>query len=521
MTTVIAFLLLATQKGEHADKLGVGLEGIGGHALEFVDVMKTSRAWETLDGKGSAKVDANGWPTEDARTVAFDMRPAFAWAPPIDDPDKYQIDVSGRYSLSFKGKADIGSGEDPNGFSIENQTFNPTSGETTADVVLPKGKALVILQFKNTQGGVRDVHLIRPGYARDTKDVFTKPFLKAVSHFPVLRFMDWLDSNSTNPFFGDKQNTTEWEDRHLPSDPSFARLGRKFGAPWEYVVALANQTKKDIWINIPAGASNDYVKQLAKLMKDSLNANSKIYLEYSNEVWNWGFLQATYNRMAAEAEVKAGKSNLNSDGEASWDVWRRRRHARRTMEIGQIFAAEFGQPSLNTRIRPVMAWWVIAPDQYLDMLAWLDKTFGPPKNYLYAVAGAPYFNVQEAAKDASVDQLLAAFRKSSDGSVKYRQGMIAAAQKYGLKAFCYEGGADTGGGDPTNVANRIRAERDPRMKNLIVHDLVDNWYALGGDLFMYFTLSSGYSRYGCWGLTDDITKLNTPKWLGAMEVLGK
>src|SRR5689334_4094242 len=85
-----------------AGKLGIGLEGVGGRALEFVDAMKTSRAWETPDGRRPARTDEHGWPLEDARTVVFDLRPTFAWAPPIDDPDRYQIDVSGRYSLSFR-----------------------------------------------------------------------------------------------------------------------------------------------------------------------------------------------------------------------------------------------------------------------------------------------------------------------------------------------------------------------------------------------------------------------------------
>jgi hypothetical protein len=59
------------------------------------------------------------------------------------------------------------------------------------------------------------------------------------------------------------------------------------------------------------------------------------------------------------------------------------------------------------------------------------------------------------------------------------------------------------------------------MKDLVLHDLRNNWYALGGGLFMYFTLSSAYSRYGCWGLTDDITKLNTPKFRAVKQLLSK
>jgi len=406
---------------------------------------------------------------------------------------------------------------DSNALAIENQKY--AGGVTTADLVVPKGKALVVLSFLHTEGGVKDVHLLRPGYPRDTKQVFSTPFLNAIKPFPVLRFMDWLDSNGTNPFFGDAKNTTEWSDRHVPTDASFERRGPKFGVPWEYVIRLANEANKDIWINIPIAASDDYIKQLAQLMKRDLHAGAKIYLEYSNEVWNWGFLQATYNRMAAEAEVKKGGSNLNNDGEKSWDVWRRRRHARRTIEIGRIFTSTFGPASFGTRIRPVMSWWVIAPDQYRDMLEWVQRTYGPPAKVLYAVAGAPYFNTEKAPKNASVGQILDAMAESSSQSATMRAEMIGVAKRWDLKAFCYEGGPDSGGGSPVNIANRIRAQRDPRMKDLVRDDLDRYWYKAGGGLFMYFTLTSAYSRYGMWGLSDDVTKTDTPKWQAVRAIL--
>jgi uncharacterized protein (TIGR03437 family) len=48
----------------------------------------------------------------------------------------------------------------------------------------------------------------------------------------------------------------------------------------------------------------------------------------------------------------------------------------------------------------------------------------------------------------------------------------------------------------------------------------DNWFGRGGDLFMYFALSGAYSRYGCWGLTEDITSLNTVKLQAVQDLVG-
>jgi hypothetical protein len=83
---------------------------------------------------------------------------------------------------------------------------------------------------------------------------------------------------------------------------------------YEDIIALANETGVDVWINVPALASDDYVCRLARLFRygeqgdtsntacdpsapagtattSPINNTSKIYVEYSNEIWNWGFHQ--------------------------------------------------------------------------------------------------------------------------------------------------------------------------------------------------------------------------------------
>ena len=43
----------------------------------------------------------------------------------------------------------------------------------------------------------------------------------------------------------------------------------------------------------------------------------------------------------------------------------------------------------------------------------------------------------------------------------------------------------------------------------------------GGDLYMVFSHCSPYSRYGCWGLSEDIANLQTPKWQAIYELTGR
>jgi len=496
--------------------LGVNLEGLSGRGLEFVNIVKSARAFEAIGG-GPVAVDEHGWPLGDARTVLMDQRPIPEWTGTVDDPDVYRVDVSGTYKMSFTGRADVSTAEG-GGVTIENLVYDPVTNTTTADVVLAQGSALLALNFANTNGGIKNLKVIRPGYDLDTNQIFTNEFLAALAPFSTIRFMDWLASNNTNPYYGDADHTWDWNERRLPGD---APRTDRHGAAWEDIIALANETGKHIWINIPIAATDEYIAQLAVMMKERLNEGINIYLEYSNEVWNWAFHQSIYNQMAAEAEVAAGGSILNQDGSTDKYQWGRRRVMKRIVDIGRLFAQEFGQEAMNTRIRPVYAWQIVQPWQYEEQLNWAKATYGDPSHYLYAIAGAPYFNAEHASDTATVDELLDVMSRSSDESRAMRQALGDIASRFGLRNLVYEGGPDNGGGSTVNVGNRILANRDPRMGGLVYKDLMQNWYADGGGLFNYFTLSSPYSRYGSWGATEDITRLDTPKYQALVSVSQK
>lgn len=114
------------------------------------------------------------------------------------------------------------------------------------------------------------------------------------------------------------------------------------------------------------------------------------------------------------------------------------------------------------------------------------------------------------------DKALGAFRDSpTDWTTgEGEKGLREIADIFGIRLLQYETGPANGGGDATNVANRIRANRHFRMKGLIEYDLGNNWIdhpELQGGLAMYFVLSGSYNRYGCWGATEDMDELHTYK----------
>jgi len=57
------------------------------------------------------------------------------------------------------------------------------------------------------------------------------------------------------------------------------------------------------------------------------------------------------------------------------------------------------------------------------------------------------------------------------------------------------------------------------MGELMKHDFIENWLPLGGELYMYLEVVSAYSRYGCWGQTEDAANLDTPRFRAIYDLV--
>lgn len=492
----------------------------------FVDLAREARPFTKFDGT-AAPVDRNGWPLSDGQVVLFDERPVKAWAPPADDPALFQPDMSGAYQLSFTGQAVV-TNAGPASITISDEHYDRAANRTTFRATLPKGSpSMLCLRFSRTRrtahdkegSGITELRCIRPGYSPATTQIFDTAFLDALRPFAYLRFMTWLGTTRA------AAPKIEWADRALPSDAvqGFAALrpGAR-GIAWEYVVALANTLGKDIWINVPADATGEnpkdqasYVYQLAALLKRDLNPGISIYVEYSNELWYDRFPAYAWNRQAAAAEVARGGSTLNSDGSRGLNVWARRREAKRLYEITKIFDAVFGGPA---RIRPVFAWWFLKPAEFRDVLAWMNRTYGPPKTYFWAIAQSDYFDDAGAGASSTVPAILSIMRANSDAGVTYTRRIDAIAREFGLRHTCYEGGPDNGGSSNANLASRIAANRTPEMAALMERHIGRNWFPHGPASFTYFSLSSPYAAFGSYGATEDYRLAATPKFKAVVSL---
>ncbi len=480
-----------------ADFLGANLPAINDYSYTpvYADLVKQARAFGPTDRPWGGPTDvvpvgSDGWPTGDFGVFLLALPGA-----------------EGTYKLSFTGKADVSLSASYN-TRIENLRYDAALNRTTADVVRgpnadnPSATNMVLI-FKNTGAGIKDLKVVRPGYDALNPPLFTNEFIDHIARFKVLRFMDWLRTNN-NP-------STSWATRTPPNRHYMPATG----VPWEHVIALANQTQKDIWINIPVAADDDYVLQLARLLKSTLNGNSKIYVEYSNELWNSQFYQFGTNRNLATQELYDNPSSvLAYDGKTHVDVIGFRRIAKRGKEISDIFRSVYGDAAMMTTVRPVFASQVV--QTYLAQLglSFIDAVYGPPSRYFYAFAGAPYFNMGslQQVDGLSVDAVLQALGDSVTALPRqaYLEKNVAFASWYGLPFFAYEAGSDTFGAG--SLAAKKAATLDPRMLDLCKRYL-STWYAGGGQMLLWYTAgaSNWDTQYGSWGLTTDLALTDTPK----------
>ena len=480
-----------------ADYLGANLPDITDYAYTpvYADLVKQARAFGPIDHPWGgptdiAPVGSDGWPTGEFGIFLMTLP-----------------GMEGTYKASFTGKADVSLSASHN-TRIENLRYDAALNRTTFDVVRgsnadnPAGAHMVLI-FKNTGAGVKDLKVVRPGYDTLNPPLFTQEFIDHIARFKVLRFMDWLRTNN-NP-------STTWATRTPPSRPHRSQTG----VPWEHVIALANQTHKDIWINIPVGADDNYVLQLARLLKSTLNADSKLYVEYSNELWNSQFQQFFTNRDLATKEVYDNpQSPLAYDGKTHVDVIGYRRIAKRGKEISDIFRSVYGDAAMMTTVRPVFASQVVQTYVAQLGLEFIEAVYGPPSRYFYAFAGAPYFNLGslQQVDGLSTDAVLQAMDESVTAMPKQAmfEKNMAFASWYSLPFFAYEGGADTFG--QGSIATKKAASLDPRLLDICKRYL-STWYAAGGQMFMWYTAgaSNWDTQYGTWGLTTDLALTDVPK----------
>lgn len=356
----------------------------------------------------------------------------------------------------------------------------------------PRGRDAVIdLTITETTRAdpLRNMHLIMPGHEDTWRDEPWNPdFIRVVQSFKVLRFMNWMSTNYSV--------VRTWSDGNTMNGPGWGEWGHG-GVPVEFMIDLCEEVHADGWFNIPHLADDDYVRQFATRLRDQMDPGLRIYIEYSNETWNWDYDQ--YHDLVQVAEA-AGIQG--SDSEKVW-----RYTAVRSVEIFGILEEVFGSAAMGTRVIRVLPTQV-GPDMATYTMLNYDIRGQPPCTYGDAMAVAPYFKIPDTRMDPnmSMSQALVELSGGIDNPwegdwdtvgatffVQETKRVIRDSACPDLELLLYEGGQHltTHDGEPTVEAFFEAINRDPGIYGVYRHYL-DALKAEG------LTLLTMYTSVGPW-----------------------
>jgi hypothetical protein len=343
------------------------------------------------------------------------------------------------------------------------------------------GGVQLVVAESDPKNPVRDIHVWMPGF-EGSESAFHPLFRERLKPFQVLRFMDWQRTNNSL--------LRQWSQRPKPADP---RYTTEAGVPLEVMIDLANACNASPWFCMPHQADDDFVSRFAETVKDRLKPDLKVYVEYSNEVWNGQFTQSRWAQEQGE-RLKLGKpENL-------------RFYARRSVEVFKIWEKVFGG---RDRLVRVLGSQFGNPWVSEQVLTWDDAG-----KHADALAVAPYFGVHfgspntadEVAKK-TVDQMLDDLDAEVTGENReLMRKQAAAAAKAGVSLVAYEGGQHLAGfnGAENNEALAklfMAVNRNPRMYDLYVKHLA-NWSESGGGLYVAYNNVSRATKWGSWGVLE-------------------
>ena len=483
----------------HEPKLGLNLAGLcdWNTELPFVDVVRETRAWvsqregASWGGGPELALDAQGWVTRLEKNC---------WAEvPLCTIEGGHY-PSGIYTLEYagKGRIEIGGG----------RILTAEPGKTTFEIDSKGGAFWVRVKETDPADYIREIKVYLPGYgeasSREKTGIWNPSFLERWRSIAVFRTMDWQRTN------GSEQK--EWSDRAKPDDATYSRAGM----PLELICDFVERVDADLWYCVPDQASDDYVRRAAEMMKRLLSPTRKIYLEYSNEVWNSSFEQS--RRAGAKGRELCGAT---SDWEGAWFYT-----ARRSVEIFKIFEDVFGDDSRIVRILPSQA---VNPWVSEQILKFDDA-------YLHAdaLAIAPYvgWSVPSEEKDKvlelGVDGVLDRLEKEIlPETIKQIRAQKALAERYGLELVCYESGqhlVGLWGANDSEELNSIliQANRSERM-GAIYERYFQAWEEIGGNLTCHFSSVGKWTKWGSWGLIEyaDETAESSPKLRATLKYAHK
>ena len=472
--------------------MGINLAGPSdwNSELPFVDVFRQSRKWISQRkgagfGKGpSLDLDEFGWVTR--------LQPdCFAESLVLTDLDGHY--PKGPYVVLYEGTGRVEIGH---GTVLERSPHRL--------VVEPHDRAGMTLQIHETDphDPVRNIRVVMPGFEEIYQANPWHPlFLDRWKNFAVLRFMDFMHTNNSH--------VTSWDQRPRNEDQTFSGQGVSL----KMMLDPANRLEIDPWFCMPHAADDDYVRAFALVVRDQLDPSLKVYVEYSNEVWNSQFEQHRY----AAAQGKS-RGFAESDWEAAWHFY-----AHRSTEVFRIWEQVFGGADRLVRVLSSQAG---NPYVAEKILGWQNAA-----EQADALAIAPYLGMNipgdeaDAVAALGVDGVLDRLEQQVLPRTieKLMRGNKSVADQFGLPLIAYEAGQHLvglrGGENDRPLTETFHAANlHPRMGE-IYRRYYQAWDEVGGGVMACFSSVSKWSKWGSWGLMQyhDLPIEDQPKMKITLE----
>ena len=229
--------------------------------MAFLDLMKMSRPWighstsawnamsvEEMEAGGH--LDANGWPMSIPEGLTS-VGTIWAWE---DTDAAATASRAGVYVLEYEGTG-----------TLQIQGVTILSSEPGRIVVQNLTGGVMQLNITSTDPGgtgdyIRNITMVAQEHEAlfEAGQMFNPDWLAIVQDARELRFKDWMAV--------DGETSADWGDRPEVGDVTWA--GTAGGVPVEVMVALANQTGTEPWFTMPAGASEEYIRNFATYVRD-------------------------------------------------------------------------------------------------------------------------------------------------------------------------------------------------------------------------------------------------------------
>ena len=344
---------------------------------------------------------------------------------------------------------------------------------------------------KNTWFGISSVNAADPFRDFSCHDAapgmrsgneFSKEIVAVASKHPVLRFMDWSQTNG-NP-------ALTWETRPDP------RTLDNPGLAIENQFRLAELANSDVWFNVgwKQRGNTSYNIGAAKYAAEHVQPGHHVYVELSNEIWNWQFWQANDNL----AEATANKVVPTNNGYGAWQNMAIQHIA--TMKAWEDAFAD--KPGVLVR---VLGTQVAYPEVTRQMM----KVPGIA-DHVDAIAGAPYFS-----HDRNTAFSFEALRANIPVTVATLKTTCDIVKPVIPRSLCitYEGGQHE---LVTNLLPQDQfaaVQRDPRMGAAYTEYLTALSKKTGGpaDLVMLFNDVDPITKFGAWGQQEYAGQTDAPK----------